>query len=152
MDEYFMRLAIKEAYKAYKIGEVPVGAIVVKDGKVIGRGYNIKETLKDATCHAEIIAIKEASKTLGGWRLLGTTMYVTIEPCPMCAGAIVNSRIERLVIGARDFKMGGCGSVLNIVDNPKLNHRVDIVWGVLDKDCSSIIKEFFKKIRENSKK
>lgn len=148
MDEYFMRLALEEAYKAYKVDEVPVGAVIVKDGKVIGRGYNIKEMLKDATCHAEIIAIKEASKTLGGWRLLGTTMYVTIEPCPMCAGAIVNSRIERLVIGARDIKMGGCGSVINIVDNPKFNHRVDIVWGVLEEQCSNIMKEFFKKLRK----
>lgn len=148
MDEYFMKLALNEAYKAYSVDEVPVGAIIVKDNKVIATGYNGRENLKDPTAHAEIIAIKEASKVLGGWRLLGCTMYVTIEPCPMCAGAIINSRINRLVIGAGDPKMGACGSVVNLVQNPSFNHRVDMTWGVLEEESSYIMKRFFKKLRK----
>ncbi|WP_422717880.1 tRNA adenosine(34) deaminase TadA [Gottschalkia purinilytica] len=147
-DYYYMRLALDEARKAKEIGEVPVGAIIVKNGEVISRGYNMRETLKDPTAHAEIIAIKKASNILGGWRLIGCTLYVTIEPCPMCAGAIVNSRIERLVIGSKDLKMGGCGSVLNIVQNDKLNHRLDVTWNVLQNQCSDIIKDFFKDLRK----
>ena len=144
-----MRLALEEAYKAFSTYEVPVGAVIVKDGKVIGKGYNKRESTKDPTAHAEIIAIKEASQALGGWRLIDCTMYVTLEPCSMCAGAIVNSRIERLVIGARDPKMGCCGTVMNIVDNPNFNHRVETKFGVLEEECSQIMKEFFKRLREN---
>lgn len=143
-----MKLALEEAYKAYSTDEVPVGAIIVKEGKIIGRGYNLRETSKDPLAHAEIIAIRQASKEIGGWRLIGCTMYVTIEPCPMCAGAIINSRIDRLVIGARDPKMGACGSVIDITQNPKFNHRVDITWGVLEKECSYIMKKFFKELRK----
>ncbi|MTI68415.1 MAG: nucleoside deaminase [Firmicutes bacterium] len=147
MDEYFMKLALNEAFRAYDIFEVPVGAVIVKDNKIIATGYNMKETLKDPTAHAEIIAIKRAAKKLGGWRLIGCTMYVTIEPCPMCAGAIMSSRLQRLVIGAKDVKMGGCGSVVNITDNPSLNHRIDTSWGVMEKQSSYIMKKFFKKLR-----
>lgn len=146
-DIKFMKMALIEAKKAYDIEEVPVGAIIVKDGNIIATGYNKKEILKDPTAHAEIIAIKKASEVLGGWRLLGCTMYVTIEPCPMCAGAIMSSRLERLVIGAEDKKMGGCGSVVNVTENEKLNHSVDTTWGVLEEDCSDIMKSFFRKLR-----
>jgi tRNA(adenine34) deaminase len=151
MDEYFMKEALKEAYKAYDINEVPIGAVIVRNGEIVGRGYNQKETLKDATLHAEISAIKDACKNLGGWRLPGCTMYVTLEPCSMCAGALVNARIERLVIGTIDLKTGACGSVLNIVQTEKLNHQVNVQFGVLEEDCSNILKLFFKNLR-NSKK
>ncbi len=147
MDEYFMKIALDEAYKAYSIGEVPVGAIIVNNQKIIAKGYNMRETLKDPTAHAEIIAIKKASEVLGGWRLIDCTMYVTIEPCAMCAGAIVNSRIERLVIGAKDPKMGACGSIINIAQNQIFNHRADITWGIMEYECSEIMKDFFRKLR-----
>lgn len=143
-----MSLALEEAYKAYSTLEVPVGAIVVHDGKVIATGYNMREALKDPTAHAEIIAIKKASEYLGGWRLINCTMYVTLEPCPMCAGAILNSRIERLVIGARDYKMGCCGTVVDLVNQPSFNHSVDVTFGVLEDECSSIMKKFFKNLRQ----
>ena len=148
MDKYFMKMALNEAYRAYEIDEVPIGAIIVKDNKIIGRGHNLREISKDPTTHGEIIAIKEASKSLGGWRLIDCTMYVTIEPCPMCAGAILNSRIDRLVIGAMDPKMGACGSVIDIMDNPKFNHRVNVTRGVLEEECSYVMKKFFKKLRK----
>lgn len=147
MDEFFMKEALNEAYKAYKIKEVPVGAVIVRNGEIVGRGFNQKETMKDATLHAEISAIKDACGNLGGWRLPGCTMYVTLEPCSMCAGALVNARVERLVIGASDPKTGACGSVLNIVQEKKLNHQIDVQSGVLEKDCSDIIKTFFAELR-----
>ncbi|NLJ77852.1 MAG: tRNA adenosine(34) deaminase TadA [Tissierellia bacterium] len=148
MDEIFMKLALEEAYKAFSTYEVPVGAVIVHEGKVIARGHNKRESLKDPTAHAEMIAIRKASKSLNGWRLLGCTMYVTLEPCSMCAGAIINSRIDRLAVGAKDPKAGCCGSVMNIVNNPHFNHRVDTTFGVLEEECSSIIREFFKKLRK----
>ncbi len=148
MDEYFMKLALREALRAYDINEVPVGAIIVKDGNIISTGYNKKESLKDPTAHAEMIAIRKAAEKLGGWRLLGSTMYVTVEPCPMCAGAIISSRIKRLVIGVKDEKMGGCGSVVNITCNSNFNHMVDISWGILEEDCECLMKEFFKNLRK----
>ena len=148
MDEVFMREALNEAYKAYEINEVPIGAVIVRKGEIVGRGFNQKETLKDATLHSEITAIKEACKNLGGWRLPGCTMYVTLEPCPMCAGAIVNSRIERLVIGAKDLKTGACGSVLDITNNQKLNHQPKVLFGVLEKECTIILQDFFIKLRK----
>lgn len=151
MDEIFMMEALKEAYKAYEINEVPIGAVIVRNGEVVGKGFNQKETLKDATLHAEISAIKNACKNLGGWRLPGCTMYVTLEPCPMCAGALVNSRIERLVIGTRDLKTGACGSVLNIVQMENLNHQVDVQFGVLEEECSNMLKEFFAELRKYKK-
>lgn len=142
-----MKLALEEAYKAFSIYEVPVGAIIVNKGKIIGRGYNKREKLKDPLAHAEMIAIKEASKHLEGWRVIDSTMYVTLEPCSMCAGAIMNARIERLVIGARDPKMGCCGSVINLLDNSNFNHRVDTTFGVMEKECSKLLKDFFKQLR-----
>lgn len=151
MDEYFMKEALSEAHKAYDINEVPIGAVIVRNGEIVGRGYNQKETLKDATLHAEISAIKDACKNLGGWRLPGCTMYVTLEPCSMCAGAMVNARIERLVIGTSDLKTGACGSVLNIAQTEKLNHQINVQFGVLEEDCSNILKLFFINLR-NSKK
>lgn len=147
MDEYFMNLALEQAKKAGDLGEVPIGAVIVKDEKVIAYGYNKREILKNPLAHAEILAINEASKELDSWRLLNCTMYVTIEPCIMCAGAIVNSRIERLVIGAMDPKMGACGSVVDLVKNKKFNHRVDLTSGVLSNECSKIMKDFFKGLR-----
>ena len=148
MYNYFMNEALKEAKKAYERGEVPIGAVIVKNDAVIARGYNLRESQKDPTLHAEIIAVKEAAKNLGGWRLLGCTMYVTIEPCAMCAGALINSRIENLVIGARDPKMGACGSIINIVDHEKMNHKINVTYGVMEEECSAIIKEFFRKLRK----
>jgi len=151
MDEIFMKEALKEARKAYEINEVPIGAVIVRNGEIVGRGFNQKETLKDATLHAEISAIKDACRNLGGWRLPGCTMYVTLEPCSMCAGALVNARVERIVIGASDYKTGACGSVLNIVQMEKLNHQIDVQSGVLENECSDILKMFFEELR-NSKK
>ena len=148
MDEFFMRLALEEARKAYSIGEVPVGAVIVHNEKVISNGCNMKETLKDPTDHAEIIAIRGASKYLGGWRLSGCIMYVTLEPCPMCIGAILNSRIDRLVIGTRDPKMGACGTLIDLTNNEKFNHNVNVSCGVLEKECSDIIKKFFHELRK----
>lgn len=148
MNEYFMKLALEEARRAYYLDEVPIGAIIVKDNKIISRAHNLKEINKDATSHAEILAIQNASKVLGGWRLIGCTMYVTVEPCPMCAGAIINSRIEKLVIGTKDLKMGACGSVIDIVQNNCFNHQVDVTWGILEEECAYIMKQFFKGLRK----
>ena len=148
MDTYFMKLAYSEAVKARKLGEVPVGAIVVKDNKVISSGFNLREEAKDPTAHAEMIAIKKASKRLNSWRLTECTLYVTLEPCAMCAGAIVNSRIKRVVIGTADRRMGACGSTVNLLQNESFNHRVDVKWNVLKEECSHILKKFFREIRE----
>lgn len=131
--------------------EVPVGAIIVYNDKIIGKGFNLRETLKDPTAHAEMMAIKEASQYLGAWRLEDCTMYATLEPCAMCAGAIVNSRIKRLVIGTQDPKMGCCGSVEDLVRNQKFNHRVEVKFGVLEEECSKLLKDFFKKLRDRNK-
>lgn len=152
MDEYFMKEALKEAYKAYEIDEVPIGAVIVRNGEIVGRGYNQKETLKDATLHAEMSAIRDACKTLGGWRLPECTMYVTLEPCSMCAGALINARVEKLIIGAPDYKTGACGSVVNIVQDEKFNHQIDVRFGVLQEECSELLKEFFIKLRNNKKR
>ena len=143
-----MRMALEEAQKAGDIGEVPIGAIVVKDDIVVGRGFNKTETSKDPTAHAEMEAIRMAAKTLGGWRLIGCDLYVTCEPCSMCAGAIVWSRIENLYIGTMDPKAGACGSVFNIVQEEKLNHNVNIEIGILQEECSKILKDFFKNLRK----
>ncbi|WP_291967643.1 tRNA adenosine(34) deaminase TadA [Caloramator sp.] len=145
--EYFMNEAIKEAKKCLYLDEVPVGAVIVKDGKIIGRGHNLRETLKDATAHAEIIAIKEACKALGGWRLIDCEIYVTLEPCVMCAGALVNSRIKRLVFGAYDKRFGACGTLYNIACDERLNHRIEVIGGVLSKECADLLSNFFKKKR-----
>jgi tRNA(adenine34) deaminase len=149
MDEYFMNQALAEAQKAFDMEEVPVGAVIVKDNNIIAKGYNLKESLGDCTCHGEIIAIREACKALGGWRLSDCDMYVTLEPCPMCAGALVQARIRRLIIGTPDPKSGAAGSVLNILQDDRLNHRVEITWGVMQEQCSQILKDFFKSLRKN---
>lgn len=151
MDEYFMKEALKEAKCAYELLEVPVGAIIVYDGKIIGRGYNKVETLKSSLSHAELIAIDEASKTMDAWRLMDSTMYVTLEPCAMCAGAIVNSRIKRLVIGSLDPKRGCAGSLINIVNNPNLNHRVEVELEVLEEECTELLQSFFRELRKKNK-
>lgn len=146
MEENFMNKALEEAQKAFNIEEVPVGAVIVHNRKVIASAHNMREKSNDATSHAEIIAIKEACKKLSTWRLSECSMYVTLEPCPMCAGAIVQSRIGKLYIGTFDDKSGACGSVLNIVQNDSLNHWVDVKW-VYDKRCSDILIEFFRRKR-----
>lgn len=150
-DNKYMKEALKEAQKSYNKEEIPVGAVIVKDGKIIGRGHNLKETKNDTTNHAEIIAIKKASKKLKSWRLTGCTMYVTLEPCTMCAGALIQARLDKVVIGTMDEKTGACGSVLNVVEDYKFNHRVEIEKGVMEKECKSIIQEFFKKLRGKRK-
>ena len=147
-----MKCAFIEAEKAYELGETPVGAVIVKDGKIIGRGGNRIITLKDPTAHAEIIAISAASDETNYERLIDTTMYVTLEPCPMCAGAIVLSRIPRLFYGASDLKMGACGSLYNICQDERLNHFVEVESGVMENECSEILKAFFRKLRENKSK
>lgn len=147
MNEYFMKKALLEAEIAYDLDEVPVGAVIVKEGRIIGKGFNQKESLNNVTSHAEISAIIEASKNLESWRLTGCTMYVTLEPCAMCAGALVNSRIDNLVIGTSDPKTGACGSVFDITNDKRLNHQVNVVSGILEEECSEILKDFFKKLR-----
>lgn len=147
----FMIEALKEAKKAEELGEIPIGAIIEKDGQIIGRGYNLTETTKDPTAHGEMIAIREAAKVLGGWRLIGCNMYVTVEPCAMCAGAIVWSRIKNLYIGTMDPKAGGCGSVFNIVQEEKLNHFVNIETGIMEEECREIIRNFFMRLRKTGK-
>lgn len=143
-----MKEALAEAKKAAAAGEVPVGAVIVKDGEIVGRGHNETETAKDPTAHAEMIAIRQAAKNLGGWRLTGCTMYVTTEPCSMCAGAIVWSRISRLFIGTMDPKSGACGSVFNIPQESRLNHFVEIETGLMQEECCSLMKSFFKELRK----
>lgn len=142
----FMKEALKEGKKAFDIGEIPIGAVIVKDNKIIGRGHNTKEISKDPTMHAEIIAIKEACKNINDWRLNGCEMYVTLEPCPMCTGAILQSRISKLYIGTFNKDMGACGSVVNLVDNRSLNSFVDTNW-LYDEECSKLLQDFFKKRR-----
>ena len=142
-DEYYMRLALREAEKAYELKEVPIGAVIVHENKVIGRGYNQIEMLQDPTAHAEMIAITAAADYLGSRRLLDCTLYVSIEPCPMCAGAIVLARIPRVVFGAPDAKAGACTSLYTITQDPRLNHRCNVESGVLGQDCAGIIRAFF---------
>lgn len=146
-EEKYMLEALKEAKKAYKKGEIPVGAIIVKNGEIIARGHNLKEIKNDTTNHAEIIAIQKASKKLEAWRLEDCEMYVTLEPCTMCAGAMINSRIKKVIIGTKDPKTGACGSVLNLFEDYTFNHKVEYKFGVLQAECEKIIKDFFKDLR-----
>lgn len=141
-----MHAALEQAKLAYQIGEVPVGAVVVKDGEIVGTGYNRRETDKNAVAHAELLAIDDACKRLGGWRLWECELYVTLEPCPMCAGAIINSRIKRLIYGASDKKAGSVESVVRMFDLP-YNHKPPYAAGVLEEECSQILKSFFKEMR-----
>ena len=145
-DVRFMREAMELARAAESLDEVPVGAVVVKDGKIIARGYNTRETDKCATHHAEIVAIEEACRVLGGWRLIGATLYVTMEPCVMCAGAIINARVPRVVYGTRDLRFGAFGSLLNLAAVP-LNHTPERVGGVLEDECREMLRDYFKKKR-----
>ena len=147
-----MRIAIEEAEIAASLGESPIGAVIVQDGKVVGRGHNTTETAKDPTCHAEMNAIRDAAKNLGGWRLPRCDMYVTLEPCSMCAGAIVLARIEHLYIGTLDPKSGACLSLANIPSDDRLNHQVELHTGILQQECSAILKEFFKELRNKNTK
>lgn len=147
IDSIYMSEALKEAEKAFDSDEVPVGAVIVHEGKIIARAHNQIKLLKDPTAHAEILAITQAASYLANERLINTVMYVTIEPCSMCAGALVLARIKRLVYGAGDPRTGACGSVVNITDNKKLNHRIKVEKGVLEKECAWLLKEFFKKKR-----
>ena len=149
-DEYYMKLALLEAKKAFDLGEVPVGAVIVQDDIVISSAYNLREIEKMATAHAEILAIQKACKNLGGWRLPRCTLYVTLEPCPMCAGAIINSRIDKVVFGAYDLKAGSCGSIVNLFDID-YNHKPMVIGGVLEDECVELLKSFFKTLRENKK-
>lgn len=151
MDEKikFMKEALKEAKKAYDKLEVPVGAVIVKDGKIIARAHNQKETKFDTTKHAEILAIQKASKKLNSWRLIDCEMYVTLEPCSMCAGALINSRVKKVYIGAKDEKTGAVGSVLNLLEDYKFNHIVEVEKGILQEDCENLLKEFFKMLRKS---
>ena len=151
MHEKYMKLALKEAQKAYDKKEIPVGAVIVKDGKVIAKAHNLKEIKNDTTKHAELIAIQKASKKLGCWRLENCEMYVTLEPCSMCAGALVQSRIRKVYIGTMDYKTGACGSVLNLLTDFKFNHNVEIEIGILTEECEKILKDFFKELRIEKK-
>ena len=146
-----MKEALKEARKAYKKEEVPVGAVIVKDGKIIARAHNIKETKKNAVGHAEILAIQKACKKLNSWRLLNCEMYVTLEPCSMCAGALINSRIKKIYIGTDDPKTGACGSILNLLKDYPFNHNVEIEKYILKEECEHLLKDFFKFLREKHK-
>lgn len=147
-DEFYMGKAIEEAKIAAAVGEIPVGAVVIYQKKAIARAYNLRETLPCATAHAELLAIEKACRALGRWRLTGCTLYVTVEPCPMCAGAIVNSRLDRIVYGCDDPKGGAVRSLFQIVDNPALNHRVEVTAGVRADECAAIMRDFFRSRRQ----
>lgn len=148
----FMKEALKEASKSYQKEEIPVGAVIVKDNKIIAKAHNLKETKHDCTNHAEILAIKKACKKLNSWRLTGCTMYVTLEPCSMCTGALILSRIDKVVIGTMDEKTGACGSVLNLSKDYKFNHVLDIETGILENECKTMIQQFFKELRNKKRK
>jgi tRNA(adenine34) deaminase len=144
MDETWMAEALALARKAGSEGEVPIGSVVVFEGRIVGRGRNARERLRDPTAHAEILALQEASRTLGRWRLTGATIYATLEPCPMCAGALVNARIERLVYAVADPKAGAAGTLFDLPRDPRLNHRVEVESGILAGECGALLKEFFR--------
>lgn len=151
-DEKYMYMAIMEAKKAREIGEVPIGAVIVFENEIIATGYNVRETTQSTLAHAELVAIKEANKKIGSWRLEDCTIYVTLEPCPMCAGAIIQSRIKRVVYGARDPKAGCAGTLMNLLDENKFNHQAELTTGVLEEECSSLLTSFFRELRKQKKK
>jgi len=142
-----MNAAIEEAMKAERLGEVPIGAVIVRGDEIIGRGHNLRETSMDPTAHAEIIAIREASHKLGAWRLLDCSLYVTLEPCPMCAGALVQSRIKKVVYGTADPKAGCAGTLMNLLQEPRFNHETELVSGLLQEECSALLTQFFRRLR-----
>ena len=153
MDKHnrYMKEAIRQAKKAYALNEVPIGCVIVYEDKIIARGYNRRNTDHNTLSHAELIAIRKASKKLGDWRLEGCTMYITLEPCQMCAGAIVQARVSEVVIGSMNAKAGCAGSVLNLLDMKEFNHQVNVTYGVLETECSTMLSEFFKNLREQKK-
>lgn len=151
MEEKFMKEALKQAKLAYNKLEVPVGAVIVKNGQIIAKAYNMKETKNDTTKHAEILAIQKASKKLNSWRLTDCQMYVTLEPCTMCAGALIQSRISKVYIGTMDAKTGACGSVLNVLEDYKFNHKVEVETGIMKEECEKILQDFFKELRKIKK-
>jgi tRNA(adenine34) deaminase len=150
-DKIFMREALREARKAAELDEVPVGAVIVLNGEVIGRGFNLRETSQDPTAHAEMIAIREASRHTGFWRLCDCTLFVTLEPCVMCMGAIILARIPRLVFGCRDPRVGAVGSIYNLAEDERFNHQVEVTEGVEEEACSSILSDFFSSLRKRNK-
>ena len=152
-DKKYMQLALDEACKAAELGEIPIGAVLVENvsGEVVAAAHNMRETWQDATAHAEVIVIRDACAKLRRWRLSGCTLYVTVEPCPMCSGAIVNSRVDRVVYGCPDAKAGGAESIFNIITNPNLNHCAEVVSGVCEEECAQVMKDFFKRRREENK-
>ena len=150
--EKYMKAAIREAKKAYALGEVPIGCVIAYEGKIIGRGYNRRNTDKNTLAHAEITAINKASKKIGDWRLEGCTLYVTLEPCQMCSGAIVQARIDEVVMACMNPKAGCGGSILNILEMPQFNHQVKVTRGILEEECSEMLKEFFRELRVRVKK
>ena len=150
-DEKYMKKALLQAQRAYGLGEVPIGCVIVYEGKIIGRGYNRRNTDKNTLCHAEITAIKKASKAMKDWRLEGCTMYVTLEPCQMCAGACVQARMDRVVIGCMSPKSGCAGSVINLLQMDEFNHKVEITKDILHDECSSILTKFFEELRERNR-
>lgn len=149
--EKYMRAALKQAQKAYALGEVPIGCVITYEGKIIGRGYNRRNTDKNTLSHAEITAINKASKKIGDWRLEGCTLYVTLEPCQMCAGAIIQARITEVVIGSMNPKAGCGGSILNILEMPQFNHQAKVTRGILQEECSNLLSTFFKELRIRNK-
>ena len=151
IQEKYMKEALKQARKAYALGEVPIGCVIVHEGRIIGRGYNRRNTDKNTLAHAEITAINKASRKIGDWRLEDCTLYVTLEPCQMCAGAIVQARIPEVVMGCMNPKAGCAGSILNILDMPEFNHQVAVTRGVLENECSEMLKTFFVELRERNK-
>lgn len=151
MNLKYMKAAIKEAKKAAKLGEVPIGCVIVYEDKIIGRGYNKRNTNKTTLAHAELIAIQKASKAIGDWRLEDCTMYVTLEPCQMCSGAIVQARIKEVIVGTMNPKAGCAGSVLNILQMEEFNHQVELTTGVMEEECAELLKEFFKELRVRNK-
>lgn len=148
---FFLSIALEEGKIAARSGEVPIGALLVIDDEIVSRGHNMRESLNDPTAHAELIVIRDASKILKRWRLTGATLYVTSEPCPMCAGAIVQARVKRLVFGSYDQKGGGCGSIVNIPQEERLNHRVEVIGGVMAKESRALLQSFFRGLREKEK-
>lgn len=149
-DQHYMRLALRQAALAPEVGEIPIAAILVHRGEVLASAHNYREISQDPTAHAEMIVIRRAAERLGTWRLTETTLYVTVEPCSMCAGAIIQSRIGRLVFGARDPKAGACGSIFDIPAEHRLNHRVEVVGGLLERECQTLLRKFFKPLRQKS--
>lgn len=150
-DGFYMKLAIEEAKKAAALGEVPIGAVIVLNGEVIASAYNLRETTQNAVTHAELLAIEKACQKTGSWRLEGAELYVTLEPCPMCSGAIILSRVERVVYGAKDPKAGCAGTLMNLLEDNRFNHQSEVVSGVLEEECGSLLSSFFQELRKRKK-